>query len=150
MGHTENSIIINKDINKVFDITNRIEIWKDLFSEYKESTILKQEGNRITFRLTTHPDEEGRIRSWVSLRIIDKEHYTCDAHRLDPADPFEFMNLKWHYKEVEKGTEMTWIQDFKPMAGCPWNDRQFEDYINKNSKKQMQVIKENIENKTIT
>ena len=34
MPHTKNSIIINADIDKVFDVTNDIERWTELFNEY--------------------------------------------------------------------------------------------------------------------
>ena len=146
MGYTKNTIVINKDFDTVFDITNRINDWKDLFTEYKESIVLSQEENTLKFRLTTHPDKDGHFHSWISKRIIDKENKICTAERLEPKYPFEEMNIRWEYREVTNGTEMTWIQKFKVAEKCPWNEKQFEDYLNKNTKVQMASIREKIEN----
>ncbi|MCU0289529.1 MAG: SRPBCC family protein [Acidobacteria bacterium] len=148
-GHTRNSIFIAESIDKVFDITNRIESWKDLFTEYSESTVLKREGNKITFQLATFPNKNGHFHRWISERIIDRENYRCEARRLEPTHPFEYMNITWEYKQMGTGTEMIWIQDFKPCSDCTWSIRQFEDFINKNSVQQMEIIKEKIENKSV-
>ncbi|HLP44918.1 MAG TPA: SRPBCC family protein [Candidatus Kapabacteria bacterium] len=149
MGHTKNTIFIDEAIDKVFDITNRIESWKDLFTEYSESTVLKKEGNKITFRLATHPNKNGHFHRWISERIIDNDNYRCQARRLEPTYPFEYMNITWEYKQVGTGTEMIWIQDFKPCSDCTWTTAQFEEFINTNSVQQMRVIKEKIENKSV-
>ncbi len=51
MGHTRNSIIINAPYNLVFDISNKIERWTELFGkEYVKAEILERKGNEITFR----------------------------------------------------------------------------------------------------
>ena len=53
MGHTRNSIFINAPYSLVFDISNHIERWTELFGdEYVSADVLKREGNEITFRLT--------------------------------------------------------------------------------------------------
>ena len=48
MAHTKNSITIKAPYDRVFDITNDIERWPDLFDEYKDAKILNREGNKIT------------------------------------------------------------------------------------------------------
>ena len=69
MGHTCNSITITAPYEKVFDISNDIPRWTELFgSEYKEAKVVKREGNRIVFQLT---DDESR--SWQSFRLLFKE-----------------------------------------------------------------------------
>jgi len=145
MGHTENQILIRADINVVFDITNAIEHWHELFSEYKTSTVIKRDGNRVVFKLETHPDETGHFHSWISERIIDKKHFRCTAVRLEPRFPFESMHITWEYEKRETTTLLTWIQDFKVDRTCPWDDKKMEDYINHNSKIQMEVIRDKIE-----
>lgn len=68
MGHTVNSIIISAGYDKVFDISNDIPRWTELFpGEYKKAEILRREGDKITFRLT---DDEGK--SWQSWRLLKK------------------------------------------------------------------------------
>lgn len=147
MGMTDNEIFIDAPIDDVFFITNQIENWKDLFSEYAESTILKQEGHKITFKLTTVPDKEGNQKSWISERIVNHDIYTCDAERIEPKYPFEFMKIHWEYKQHGEGTIMRWIQKFEVAKTCPWTTEKMEDYLNENTKIQMSVIKERIEKK---
>ena len=84
MSIIENEIWIDKDIDSVFDITNQIERWKDLFQEYQESTVLSTEGNRTRFRLSKHPAKEENTKSWISERFIHKEIYTLEPFTVDP------------------------------------------------------------------
>ena len=74
MGHTVNSIVINAPYELVFDISDKIERWTELFGdEYAKADVLERKdakgtGNiEITFRLT---DENGT--SWVSKRWLTK------------------------------------------------------------------------------
>lgn len=140
MARTENSIIIKAPYNRVFDITNDIERWPELFAEYKEAKILKREGNEITFQLT---NQEGH--SWRSSRILDKENKVCTAQREEPLFPFKYMNLKWTYEEGEEEVKMIWVQDFEMDPKAKYNDAQAEELINKHSVENMKRIKELIE-----
>jgi aromatase len=40
---------------------------------------------------------------------------------------------------------MRWVQDFSMKPSAPANDEQAEQYMNKNTKEQMSVIKERLE-----
>lgn len=140
MAHTKNSITIKAPYDRVFDITNDIERWTELFDEYKDAKILKREGNKITFQLTNNQDN-----SWRSSRTLDKENKVCTAQREEPMFPFKYMNLKWTYEEGEAGVKMTWEQDFEMDAKAKFNDVQAEELINKHSVENMKRIKELIE-----
>ena len=140
MAHTKNSITINAPYDRVFDITNDIERWPELFEEYTEGKILNREGNKITFQLTNNQGN-----SWRSSRILDKENKVCTAQREDPLFPFTYMNLKWTYEEGEEGVQMTWEQDFEMDPKAKFNNTQAEDLINKHSVENMKRIKELIE-----
>lgn len=137
MAHTKNSIVIKKDIDKVFDITNDIKRWPELFDEYVEAKILKREGKKVTFQLT---NKEGK--SWRSSRIIDKEKYLCTAEREEPKFPFKYMHLKWTYRRVSEGTEMTWEQDFEMNPKSGYTDEKAREAINEHSRANMKRIKE--------
>ncbi|MCM8830637.1 MAG: SRPBCC family protein [Candidatus Omnitrophica bacterium] len=141
MGHTCNSIIINAPYEKVFDISNDISRWTELFGgEYIEAKILKKEGNKITFRLT---DNEGR--SWQSFRLLFKEHYFAYAEREEPKFPFKFMKIIWLYTPHQEGIEMTWIQHFQMDETAKFTDEQVEGFINKHSKENLKIFKKVIE-----
>ncbi|WP_208640972.1 SRPBCC family protein, partial [Streptomyces carpinensis] len=80
-GHTENEITIAAPVDLVWDMTNDVEKWPQLFSEYASAEVLSQEGDKCTFRLTMHPDENGTVWSWVSEREPDRSRLTVDARR---------------------------------------------------------------------
>lgn len=141
---TDNSIWIGAPLDMVWDITNDVESWPKLFTEYAEAEILERKGNTVVFRLAMHPDENGKIWSWVSERTTDPAAHSVKARRVETG-PFEFMNIEWYYEPAEGGTRMRWVQEFAMKPGAPANDAQMEIHINNNTKKQMAIIKEKIE-----
>lgn len=143
-AHTDNAIVINAPLEKVWEITNDVEKWPDLFTEYAEATILEREGNRILFRLSMHPDENGTVWSWTSERTMFPDQQMTKSHRVETG-PFEYMKIEWYYEPAEGGTKMRWVQDFQMKPTAPVNDQQMEERINTNTKVQMNVIKEKIE-----
>ncbi|GHE74681.1 SRPBCC family protein [Streptomyces spiralis] len=143
-GHTENEITIAAPVDLVWDMTNDVERWPQLFSEYASAEILSREGNKCTFRLTMHPDENGTVWSWVSEREPDRDTLTVTARRVETG-PFEYMNIRWRYEEVPAGTRMVWTQDFAMKPEAPVDDDWMTDNINKNSKVQMALIRDKIE-----
>jgi len=141
MGHTANSILINAPYDKVFDISNDIERWTELFGgEYKEAKILSREGNKLTFRLT---DDENR--SWQSFRLLFKDDYFAYAQKLPPEFPFKYMKIIWLYTPKPDGILMTWIQDFEMDDKAKFTDEQVVGLINKHSQENLQIFKKIIE-----
>ncbi len=146
-GYTQNTIVILKDFDTVFDLTNDIELWPQLFTEYKEAKVLEKDGNKVTFQLTTFSEGERPSRTWVSTRIIDKPGKKAEAQRVKQAFPFKVMKIYWTYEELPQkvGTIMTWIQKFEPVEECEWSVEKLESFLNRNTRLQMQVIKERVE-----
>jgi aromatase len=141
---TDNSILIHAPLETVWDLTNNVETWPQLFTEYAEAKILERKGNTVVFRLSMHPDENGKIWSWVSERTTDPLTHVVKAQRVETG-PFEFMNIEWYYEPAEGGTRMRWVQEFAMKPNAPANDAQMEVYINDNTRKQMSIIKEKVE-----
>ena len=146
-GHTENSVEIKAPLQLVWDMTNDVESWPNLFSEYAEVKIVERKGDTVRFNISMHPDENGKVWSWVSERTSDVKTRTVKAHRVETG-PFEFMNIEWYYEPTpDGGTKMRWVQDFHMKPQAPVNDVQMTDRINTNSKVQMALIKEKVEKK---
>ncbi|MDH2387889.1 SRPBCC family protein [Streptomyces sp. HNM0663] len=143
-GHTENEITIAAPLDLVWDMTNDVANWPRLFSEYASAEILSREGNKTTFRLTMHPDENGTVWSWVSERETDRDALSVRARRVETG-PFAHMNIHWRYEEVRKGTRMVWTQDFEMKPDAPVDDAWMTDNINRNSKVQMALIRDRVE-----
>ena len=145
-GHTDNSVVIDKPLDEVWQRMNDLENWTNLFTEYASVEILEREGNTVKFRLTTHPDPEydGQVWSWVSERIADPASYSSKSRRIETG-PFEYMSIEWYFEEEDDGTKMRWVQDFSMKPEAPADDETAEEYMNKNTKEQMGVIKEKLE-----
>ncbi len=142
MGHTVNSIVINAPYELVFDISNKIERWTELFGhEYAKADVLERKGNEITFRLT---DEDGK--SWVSKRWLYKDLNFAYAQRHDPLFPFKYMKIVWYYYQQPDGIKMTWIQDFEMDPGfTKFTAEQIEGFVNEHSQHNMKIFKTVIE-----
>jgi aromatase len=145
-AHTDNSVVVNAPLQFVWDRMMDIESWPTLFSEYAAAEVLEKDGNTIRFRLTTHPDPEydGQVWSWTSERIADPENHTSTSKRIETG-PFQYMTIEWYFEEAEGGTKMRWVQDFSMKPEAPADDEHAEQYMNKNTKTQMGVIKERLE-----
>ncbi len=146
MGHTVNSIVINAPYELVFDISNHIERWTELFGkEYAKADVLERKGNEITFRLT---DEEGK--SWVSKRWLYKDLRFAYAQRWEPLFPFQYMKIVWLYTDTSEGIKMTWIQDFAmDPKFTKFSAEQIEGFINKHSQDNLKIFKKVIEEEAL-
>lgn len=143
-GHTDNEIVINAPMRLVWDMTNDIESWPRLFSEYSEATILSRDGDTITFRLALHPDENGKVWSWVSARTPDPETHTVRSQRVETG-PFKYMWIYWEYLPAGEGVRMRWVQDFEMRPQAPVDDATMQERLNRNTAIQMRLIKEKVE-----
>lgn len=115
-GHTSNSVLIDAPMDLVWERTNDVASWTELFSEYSVAEVLEQDGPTVTFRLALHPDENGKVWSWVSRRTTDAATRTVRAHRVETG-PFEYMNIRWEYTQEDAGVRMQWTQDFHMKTG---------------------------------
>ena len=147
MGHTRNSIVINAPYNQVFDTSNYIERWTELFGgEYVKADVLERKGDEITFRLT---DNDGK--SWVSKRWLFKDLKLAYAQRHDPMFPFKYMKIVWFYTETPEGILMTWIQDFEMDPGfTKFTEEQIEGFVNEHSQHNLKIFKKVIEEEAKT
>ncbi|MFE5190147.1 SRPBCC family protein [Streptomyces sp. NPDC056628] len=143
-GHTENEIMIAAPVDLVWNMTNDLERWPELFSEYASCEVLSREGDTVRFRLTMHPDENGKVWSWVSERVADREKLVVRARRIETG-PFAYMNIVWEYEETPDGTRMHWTQDFAMKPDAPVDDAGMTEIINRNSPIQMALIRDRVE-----
>lgn len=142
--HTDNSIVIDAPMDLVWDMTNDLKSWPQLFSEYAAVEVLEENDKGITFRLTMHPDEDGNAWSWVSKRLPDPVRREVNAHRVETG-PFEYMNIHWEYVSEGDGVKMRWVQDFHMKEAAPVTDDGMTEHLNRNTLVQMKLIKEKVE-----
>lgn len=143
-GVTDNSIYIEAPFELVWRLTNDVRSWPDLFTEYASIEVEEELGDTVRFRLTTVPDPDGKVWSWVSERTCDPDARSVDAHRVETG-PFSFMKIRWDYAEEGAGTRMRWRQRFALGLEAPFDLESITDRINSNSRIQLAAIKEKIE-----
>jgi aromatase len=141
---TDNAIVIDAPMDLVWDMTNDVASWPELFDEYASAEILQRDGDTVRFRLTMHPDANGDAWSWVSERTADRAAREVRAHRVETGW-FAYMNLFWQYGEVPGGVELRWRQDFRMKPGSPVGLEAMTERIDGNSPVQLKLIKERIE-----
>ena len=144
-GHTEAEVVIDAPREFVFERTNDLSIWPQMFTEYESVDVLERGENSFVFRLTTKPDEEGEVSSWVSQRRLFPADWRIEAARIEPRQPFSEMQIRWYYDDMDGMTRMRWEQDFTVAPGAPFSEDDAVRYITENSKVQMAAIKEYLE-----
>lgn len=148
-GRTDNSITIKAPMDLVWDMTNDVRSWPELFSEYASAEILDDDGRTIRFRLTMHPDENGKQWTWVSERTPDPLTRTVRAHRIETG-PFEYMNIYWEYLPSGDGVTMRWVQEFHMKPDAPFDDAAMTERLNRNTRTQMALIRDKVEARAAT
>ncbi|HET8682184.1 MAG TPA: SRPBCC family protein [Micromonosporaceae bacterium] len=143
-GHVDNEIVIDAPLDLVWDMTNDIESWPQLFSEYSQASVLSEKDGTILFRLALHPDENGKVWSWVSARTPDRDTWTVRSQRVETG-VFKYMWIFWEYAPADDGVRMRWVQDFEMKPGLPIDDAGMQERMDRNTKTQMQLIKEKVE-----
>lgn len=143
-GHTDNSIVIDAPMDLVWDMTNDVESWTSLFSEYSVAEIIERRGESVRFRLALHPDENGKVWDWVSERTPDPVSRTVRSARVETG-VFKYMSLFWEYTQEANGVRMRWVQDFEMKPIAPINDELMTQRLNTNTAVQMKLIKEKVE-----
>lgn len=143
-SHTDNAITIDAPMELVWDMTNDIESWPQLFSEYASAEVLERRGDIVRFRLALHPDDNGKVWSWVSERVADPQACTVRSQRVETG-VFKYMFLFWEYLQHDDGVRLRFVQDFEMRPGAPLDDAGMTERLNANTAIQLKLIKEKIE-----
>ena len=101
-GHTDNEILIAAPVDLVWSITNDLENWPQLFSEYASVEVLERRGESTTFRLTMHPDETARCGAGCPSAAPTARRWRSRPGGSSPG-PFEFMDIHWHTPRAPTG-----------------------------------------------
>lgn len=131
MPRATRSIFIQGDPDKVFELTNDIPRWTELYTNIAAARVIsfEREGRfaKLVFELTNK--EEGR--TWRAWRILDYVDRIAMSRRDAPSFPYVFHHLTWRYEAVDGGTLMTWTDDFEMDPESPIkNDVALEPMLN--------------------
>ena len=141
----DNTVVIHAPFETVWAMTNDVESWPRLFSEYAAAEILERRPDAVVFRLTTVPDADGAVWSWVSERSADRATRTVRAHRVETG-PFEYMDIRWTYADDPAGgVAMRWRQEFAMKPGFRFDDEHMRARLDGSTKEQLARIKAVVE-----
>lgn len=146
MGYIRNAVLIAAPVDDVFRLTNNVRTWPSLFTEYESSEVLAEVPDSVTFRLTTHPDEQGKQYSWIAVRKTNRSQRSTYSERQPSSGPFESMIIRWWYDSIDATTTvMTWEQEFTMKSDAHITEEEATQYLNRQTHKQQGVIKEKVE-----
>lgn len=143
-GHTDNSVVIDAPMSLVWKVTNDLEMWPILFAEYASTEVIDGPEGVVRFRLTMHPDAQGRTWSWVSERELDEIGRTVRARRVETG-VFKYMNLFWEYLQTPDGVRMRWVQDFELKPDAHIDNIGMAEHLDKTTQANQNHIKQFIE-----
>lgn len=139
MPRIQHSIHISCPPATVFEVTNDIDRWTELFDAYLHSEVLTREDSgrfsKLTFRLRTERFD------WRSWRILDHRDLVAISAREEPLYPFVYMHLRWTYRPEQDGTLMTWTQDFEVDPGHSVSGAAMKEWMDEHGHKNQERIK---------
>jgi aromatase len=146
VGYIRNVVTIEAPVDEVLRLTNDVRTWPELFTEYQSSEVIEEVPGDVTFRLTTHPDAQGQVWSWIARRQTNFERKSTYSERQPSSGPFAKMEIRWWYDSLGPTTTlMTWEQEFTMKPEAPVSVQEATTYLNTQTKVQQQVIKERVE-----
>lgn len=145
MSSTENRTFVRAPIDYVWETTNDLRLWPQLFTEYESVEVL-DDGPPVRFRLTTRPDADQRTWTWESERRPDRSTWTVVARRRETG-PFEHMDIRWDFRPHADGTIMRWRQDFAMKHDAPFSDGEMLERLNATSAEQMVAVGRSVEDR---
>jgi aromatase len=144
-ARTENDVVIAAPLDLVWDMTNDVESWPTLYTEYAKAEVLERDGDTVRFRLSTHPEADGTVWSWISERTPDRGALTVRARRIETGPLLESMEIFWDYTATPDGIRMRWVQEFQLRPTAPVDDAGAVAHLNRETRVQLAHIKEVIE-----
>lgn len=81
-----------------------------------------------TLRISTPPDERGRVWTYDVERVLDRRLHTVYARRFN-TPVFRYSHAWWSYEAVPEGTCIRCVQDFETAPPSPLDDRGMEEVM---------------------
>ncbi|WP_049579155.1 SRPBCC family protein [Nocardiopsis sp. SBT366] len=138
------STIIDAPYDLVWEVTNDVARWTDLFPGHASVDVIHHEGDTVRFRITKHPDEQGRVMTWVSDRTMYRDEGEARAVRVETG-PFEYMHLRWVYEDLPEGVRLTWHYEFTAKADAPYDDTWMKAHFDESVPRELEGVRNTLE-----
>ena len=100
--------IILRDVESVFNIVNRVDLYKGFVPHCVESEILSEESNEMIAKLNFNIQS---LSTSFTTKNVVKKYSSIDMQLIE--GPFKYLNGKWEFKEIEDTTIIFLTIDYK-------------------------------------
>ena len=100
--------IILRDIESVFNIVNRVDLYKNFVPHCVESEILSEENNEMIAKLNFNIKS---LSTSFTTKNIVKKYNSIDMKLIE--GPFKYLDGKWEFKKIEDTTIIFLTIDYK-------------------------------------
>ncbi|MCK5535030.1 SRPBCC family protein [bacterium] len=115
MTKLENSIIINADLEKIYQLAQAVEKYPEFIPEYKESKIIGRENGKIIIARAALINQH--LMRWKS-KVWFSPNKSIEFEQIEGK--LKGMQVKWTFEQIPGGTKVTILHLFKlniPLIG---------------------------------
>ena len=139
-GHVDVDMVVPAPLDLVWRVSNEFERWEASRHNLLAST---PDGERFSFRVTTHPDREGRTWTFNVERCLYPEQHAVYARRWGNPS-FRYSVAWWLYEEVPEGTLLRTVQDFEMADGAPMDDARMQELLARGTRASMERMAQRV------
>lgn len=139
------SIVIDAPPDLVWDMTNDVGSWPQLFPDYAATDVVGHDGDSVRVRITMRPDERGVSHGWTVERRSDRDAGTATMSQVE-GHAFEHMTVHWTYHPAEGGgVRLSWVHEFAVADGMRYDDQAMVGVLQRTVPVQLSHIRDRIE-----
>jgi len=144
-ARVETSVVIDAPFDVVWKMTNDVESWPDMYTEYAKVEVLAREGAMVRFRVTTHPDVNGTVQTWVSERTPDLQARTARSRRIETGPFAEKVDLYWDYVQTPEGVRLRLVTELVLRPTAPVDEPTAVAYLTDTNRQELAHLRDVIE-----
>ena len=142
-GHVDIRVKVDAPLEVTWRIANETETGgpakdSERHSPGHDVISLEPARNRITYRITTAPDNTGRAWTYYAERTTDPVAKTAYARRWG-NEYFSYSHAFWQYTGSGAGSEIRCVCDFEMAPGAPLSEREMEAFMERGTRAAMQA-----------
>jgi acyl carrier protein/carbon monoxide dehydrogenase subunit G len=141
---TKNTIRITAPIDRVWDFTNDVANWRDIFPRFSDIDVTRLGEDEFELGIRTYPNEQGKVLEWRSHRIHDRANRTVTVSRIDESI-FVHVRMVITYRTVGDMTELHWAHEFDMKPDSHLTNEQMTEHFNENDRMTLSRIKTMVE-----
>ncbi len=119
---TENSILINAPLEKIFETTSNLLLWPKVLPHYRWIRVLQTSDDGVIVKMAAR-------RGWLPIQWMSRYRVDSNAHELHFEHLKAFtrgMQVRWTYKPAAEGVQVTISHE---LERATWFGRWFAHHV---------------------